>query len=62
MLLNIFTRETLVDDFWGLQKNMNCAFPLTKQVTEILRILENILCRWAHHPEISVNTDFQHYN
>ena len=21
-------RQTLIDDFWGLHKNMNCAFPL----------------------------------
>ena len=21
-------RQTLTDDFWGLHKNMNCAFPL----------------------------------
>ena len=21
-------RQTLTDDFWGLRKNMNCAFPL----------------------------------
>ena len=26
---NIFIRQTLTDDFWGLHKNMNCAFPLT---------------------------------
>ena len=23
-------RQTLTDDFWGLHKNMNCAFPLMK--------------------------------
>ena len=28
MSLNIFMRQTLADDFWGLHKNMNCAFPL----------------------------------
>ena len=27
-LFNVFMRQTLTDDFWGLQKNMNCAFPL----------------------------------
>ena len=26
---NFFVRQTLTDDFWGLHKNMNCAFPLT---------------------------------
>ena len=25
----IFLRQTLTDDFLGLHKNMNCAFPLT---------------------------------
>ena len=30
VLSNIFLRQTLTDDFWGLHKNMNCAFPLTK--------------------------------
>ena len=28
VLLNIFMRQTLTDDFLGLHKNMNCAFPL----------------------------------
>ena len=28
VLFNIFKRQTLTDDFWGLHKNMNCAFPL----------------------------------
>ena len=28
VLYNIFMRQTLTDDFWGLHKNMNCAFPL----------------------------------
>ena len=27
-LFNVFMRQTLTDDFWGLHKNMNCAFPL----------------------------------
>ena len=27
VLFNIFMRQTLSDDFWGLRKNMNCAFP-----------------------------------
>ena len=22
-------RQTLTDNFWGIHKNMNCAFPLT---------------------------------
>ena len=28
VLFNIFMRQTLTDYFWGLHKNMNCAFPL----------------------------------
>ena len=28
VLYNIFMRQTLTDDFWGLHKNMNCTFPL----------------------------------
>ena len=28
VLFNIFMRQTLNDDFWGLHKNMNYAFPL----------------------------------
>ena len=31
VLFNIFMRQTLTDDFWELHKNMNCAFPLSKQ-------------------------------
>ena len=28
VLFNFFMRQTLTDDFGGLHKNMNCAFPL----------------------------------
>ena len=28
VLFNIFIRQTLTNDFWGLHKNMNCKFPL----------------------------------
>ena len=28
MLFNIFMKQTLTDNFWGLHKNMNYAFPL----------------------------------
>ena len=28
VLFNIFMRQKLADDFLGLHKNMNCAFPL----------------------------------
>ena len=30
LLFNIFMRQTLTDDFWELQKNKNCAFPLNR--------------------------------
>ena len=26
----IFTKQTLTDDFWGLHKNVSCAFPLNQ--------------------------------
>ena len=29
VLFNIFIRQTLTEDFWGLHKNINCAFPLS---------------------------------
>ena len=29
VFLIIVMRQTLTDDFWGLHKNKNCAFPLT---------------------------------
>ena len=28
VLFSIFMRQTLANDFWGLHKSMNCAFPL----------------------------------
>ena len=28
VLFYIFMSQTLIDGFWGLHKNMNCAFPL----------------------------------
>ena len=28
VLFNIFIKQTFADDFLGLHKNMNCAFPL----------------------------------
>ena len=29
MFFNIFLRQRLTDDFWGLHKNMNCTFTLS---------------------------------
>ena len=33
VLFNIFMRQTVTDDFWGLHKNMNYAFPLKYFIT-----------------------------
>ena len=30
MVFNIFIRQALTDDFWGLRKNMNSAFLLNR--------------------------------
>ena len=32
VLFNIFIRQTLNNDFWGLHKNLNCVFPLNCKV------------------------------
>ena len=37
-LLNILMRQTLTNDFWGLHKNMNCAFPLRKNLHCLLNL------------------------
>ena len=29
MLFNVFMKQTLTDDFWGLHKNMDFAFPFS---------------------------------
>ena len=31
MVFTIFIRQALTDDFWGLHKNINCAFPLNRE-------------------------------
>ena len=36
--LIFFLRQTLTDDFWGLHKNMNCAFPLRFTLQELLHV------------------------
>ena len=41
MLFNIFIKQTLADDFWGLHKNMNCAFPL--KYSKIYEFISNIV-------------------
>ena len=35
VLFNIPMIKTLTDDFWGLQKNMNCTFPLTFEISTL---------------------------
>ena len=32
VLFNIIMRQILIDGFWELHKNMNCAFPLKKDL------------------------------
>ena len=51
VVLNIFMRQTLTNDFWGLHKNMNCAFPLS------LKLL-NRSSRSQMFFKINVLTDF----
>ena len=47
VLLNIFMRQTLTDDFCGLHKNMNCAFPLKIENSAILENKKkNVLTLW----------------
>ena len=36
VLFNIFMTQTLTDYFWGLYKNMNCAFPLKADLFTLL--------------------------
>ena len=37
-------RQTLSDDFWGLNKNMNCAFPLKRFKFLTLKFLKYFFC------------------
>ena len=38
VLFNIFMRQTLTNYFWGLHKNMNCAFPLKKTLSHLAEL------------------------
>ena len=40
VLFNIFMRKTLIDNFGGLHKNMNCAFPLKNVSREVLSFVK----------------------
>ena len=46
VLFNIFMRQTLTDDFGGLHKNMNCAFPSSHNILIYNRATFNnrVLC------------------
>ena len=35
VLFNISLRQISNDDFWGLHKNMNCAFPLSFEISKL---------------------------
>ena len=35
IMIIIFMRQTLADDFWGLHKNMNCPLPLTTKSRQL---------------------------
>ena len=39
VLFNIFMKQTLTDDFCGLHKNMNCAFPLKVPIRIIIELI-----------------------
>ena len=39
MVFNIFMRQTLTNDFWGLHENMNCAFLL---MTEFFKKIKKL--------------------
>ena len=36
VLFNIFIKQTLTNDFWRLDKNKNCAFPLSRAANKRL--------------------------
>ena len=40
VLFNIFMRKTLIDNFGGLHKNMNSAFPLKNAYREVLSFVK----------------------
>ena len=42
VLFNIFMRQTLTDDFWGLYRNMNCTFPLSRCLAILTKDLLNL--------------------
>ena len=50
VLFNIFRRQTLTDDFWGLHKYMNCAFPLSLRI----RVKENMRIRVKENEKLEM--------
>ena len=35
-------RQTLTDNFWGIHKNINCAFPLRISLVNVNKSIENL--------------------
>ena len=35
-------RQTLTDNFWGIHKNINCAFPLRTSLVNVNKSIENL--------------------
>ena len=67
VLSNIFMRQTLTDDFWGLHKNMNCAFPLTNffcvwEPSEYLRVSFFCFRDRSSHQRCSVKNVFSNFD
>ena len=49
--LIFFMRKTLTDDFWGLHKNMNCAFPLTSEAATGDVLLKEVFLKISQNPK-----------
>ena len=47
VLFNIFIKQTFADDFWGLHKNMNCAFPLSSEKSNRKKNIGNFFWRYS---------------
>ena len=43
VLFNVFRRQTLTDNFWGLHKNMNCAFPLRHNNNKVTKFIAKLI-------------------
>ena len=56
VLFNFFMRQTLTNDFWGLHKNINCAFPLGR-----ISIRRTSVARMTHFAEECFLFNIQHF-